>query len=131
MVQRASTRKGTAMFDGEFKNLAVVSVQQAENLGAVDDLHALLLRGGMFREGQMVPWSAVRSVGRDAIMVEGSNAATARATGDSLMAFDALRNTQVVGDNGELAGTVVDADIDPDTGNVLAYIVAAPEGGGQ
>ncbi len=127
------------MFDGEFKNLAVVSVQQAENLGAVDDLqfdvtahrvNALLLRGGMFREGQMVPWSAVRSVGRDAIMVEGSNAATARAGGDSLMAFDALRNTQVVGDNGELAGTVVDADIDPDTGNVLAYIVAAPEGGG-
>ncbi len=47
------------MLDGEFKNLAVVSVQEAENLGAVEGYsqidtktqrtsRRLLLRGGMF-----------------------------------------------------------------------------------
>jgi sporulation protein YlmC with PRC-barrel domain len=127
------------MLDGEFKNLAVVSVQQAENLGAVEDIQldvkehhvaALLLRGGLFRGGPMVPWSDVTSVGRDAVMVDTSTSAVARTDGESLIRLDNLRNTQVVGDNGELAGTVTGADIDPDTGAVLAYIVAAPEGGG-
>ncbi|MGH2345693.1 MAG: PRC-barrel domain-containing protein, partial [Chloroflexota bacterium] len=91
---------------------------------------ALLLRGGMFREGPMVPWTDVRSVGRDAIMVEGSDAAVARTAGETLISLDTLRNTQVVGDNGELAGTISGVDVDPETGNVIAYIVAAPEGGG-
>jgi len=127
------------MLDGEFKDLAVVSVQQAENLGAVQDLQldvkehrvvALLLRGGMFRGGPMVPWSDVRSVGRDAIMVDASASAVARTEGEFLIHLDTLRNTQVVGDNGELAGTIAGVDVDPGTGQLLAYIVAAPEGGG-
>jgi sporulation protein YlmC with PRC-barrel domain len=127
------------MLDGDFKDLAVVSVQQAENLGTVEDIQldvkehrvaALLLRGGLFRGGPMVPWSDVRSVGRDAIMVDTSTSAVARTDGDSLIRLDSLRNTQVVGDNGELAGTVVGADVDPESGQILAYIVAAPEGGG-
>jgi len=127
------------MLDGEFKDLALVSVQQAENLGAVEDIQldvkehrvaALLLRGGLFRGGQMVPWSDVRSVGRDAIMVDASTSAVARTDGEFLTRLDTLKNTQVVGDNGELAGTIAGADIDAETGRVLAYIVAAPEGGG-
>jgi len=36
----------------------------------------------------------------------------------------------VVGDNGQLAGTLAGVDFDADTGKILAYVVTAPEGGG-
>jgi sporulation protein YlmC with PRC-barrel domain len=128
-----------AMLDGEFKNLAVVSVQEAKKLGSVEDLQldvrehhvdALLLHGGLFRGGPMVPWTCVTGIGHDAVMVDASSDAVARTAGDTVMRLDALKKTQVVGDNGELAGTIDGVDIDPDTGKVLAYIVTAPAGGG-
>ncbi len=71
-------------------------------------------------------WSCVKSVGRDAIMVDASSAAIPRAEGESLIRLDMLRNTQVVGDNGELAGTHCRRI--RIAGNI--NIVTAPEGGG-
>ncbi|HXT38143.1 MAG TPA: PRC-barrel domain-containing protein [Chloroflexota bacterium] len=139
-TERESKRKEMRMMQGEaFRGLAVVSVQQAQNLGTVEDLlldltkhrvAALLLQGGLFRGGPMVRWSDIRSIGRDAVMVDDSSAAIPTAEQDQVMRLASLRDTQVVGDNGELAGTVAGVEIDPDTGKVTAYVVTAPEGGG-
>lgn len=128
------------MMQGEaFHGLAVVSVQQAQNLGTVEDLlldltkhrvAALLLQGGLFRGGPMVRWPDIRSIGRDAVMVDDNSAAVPTADHDQVIRLANLRDTQVVGDNGELAGTVAGVEIDPDTGDVIAYVVSAPEGGG-
>ncbi|HVA89191.1 MAG TPA: PRC-barrel domain-containing protein, partial [Chloroflexota bacterium] len=91
----------------ELRGLAVVSVRQAENLGTIEDIFidltkheiaALLLQGGLFRGGPMVRWSDIRSIGRDAVMVDESSAAIAAADQDNVMRLANLRDTQVVGD---------------------------------
>ncbi len=123
----------------ELRGLAVVSVQQAEKLGTVEDIlvdlskhkvAALLLQGGLFRGGPMVRWADIRSIGRDAVMVDDSSAAIPAADQEHVIRLANLRDTQVVGDNGELAGTVAAVDLDADTGKITAYVVSAPEGGG-
>jgi uncharacterized protein YrrD len=133
-MEEVSTMQGESL-----RGLAVVSVQQAERIGTVDDIlvdlskhqvAALLLQGGLFRGGPMVLWSDIRSIGRDAVMVDDSSAAVPTADQDQVMRLANLRDTPVVGDNGELAGTVAGVDFDEGTGKVTAYIVSAPEGGG-
>jgi uncharacterized protein YrrD len=126
----------------EFAGVAVVSVPQADKLGSIEDVFidlqqhrvgALLLHGGLFHGGPVVPWSEVRSVGRDAVMVDESKDATREAGGASeaygtLLA--SLRGTQIVTDTGDLIGTLSGADIDPATGQISNYVVTASEGGG-
>lgn len=123
----------------QLRGLPVVSVQQAERLGTVDDvlievpahqIGGVLLQGGMFHSGPMVRWADVRSVGRDALMVDQSSAALPVSNHDQLLRLDKLRGTKVVGDNGELAGTLAEADFEPETGKIISYMVTAPEGGG-
>ena len=124
----------------ELRGLAVVSVRQAEKLGTVDDLlvdvsnhrmAALLLQGGVFREGPMVRWSDIHSLGPDAIMVDDSSAAVATANENHDVRLSDLRDTRVVGDNGELEGTVAGVDFDADSGKVTAYIVSPTDSSGK
>ena len=70
----------------QLQSRAVVNVNQAEKLGEIADLlidtanHRLagfVLRGGLFRGGASVPWGDVRSIGKDAVMVDDASAAAA------------------------------------------------------
>ena len=126
----------------QFKGVAVVSVSQAEKLGAIEDvlldlqqhhLGALLLHGGLFHGGPLVPWSEVRSVGQDAVMVDESMNAT-REAGSADQNYGvrlaSLRGTKVVTNTGNLISTLEGADIDPATGQVITYELTSSEGGG-
>jgi len=123
--------------DGEtLRGIAVVSVQEARKLGTVDDvlldlqrhrLGGVTLQGGLFRGGPTVEWSAIRSVGQDAVMVDDSGAVAAPldAKHSALVRLTALRGTKVVTDMGDLAGTIAEVEVDPASGAVAAYTVAA------
>ncbi len=126
----------------QLKGVAVVSVPQADKLGAIEDvlldlpqhrLGALLLHGGLFHGGPLVPWSEVRSVGQDAVMVDETVNAT-REAGSAGEVYgtrlSSLRGTKIVTDTGNLIGTLSGADIDPATGQITAYLVTASEGSG-
>jgi uncharacterized protein YrrD len=126
--------------DGEaLRGMAVVSVQQAEKLGTIDDLlldlphHRLggvMLRGGLFRGGPTLTWSAVRSVGKDAVTVDDSSALSD--PGDTQptdwVRLSTFRGTKVVTDTGDLLGTISGIDVDPQSGKVIHYVAAAPSG---
>jgi sporulation protein YlmC with PRC-barrel domain len=121
-------------------DMAVVSVQQAEKLGTVEDVlvdldqhraGGLVLHGGLFRGGPIVGWSSVRTIGQDAVMVDDSNAAVPGGDGDisGLAPMHELRGMKVVTDAGSLAGTLEGVDIDPATGLIIRYIATEPGGG--
>lgn len=120
------------------RDMAVVSVNQAEKLGSIEDvlidvrahrIGGLLLHGGLFRGGPVINWSSVGTVGQDAVMVEDRAAASTGADSDSgLTRFQTLRNLKVVTDAGALVGTVQGAEVDPADGRILHYTVAAPDG---
>jgi sporulation protein YlmC with PRC-barrel domain len=125
----------------QLKGVAVVSVPQADKLGAIEDvlldlqqhhIGAVLLHGGMFHGGPLVPWSEVRSVGQDAVMVDESKDAT-REAGDTSQVYgtrlSSLRGTKIVTDTGDLIGTLSGADVDTATGQITSYVVTASEGG--
>ena len=124
----------------QLRGMAVVSVQQAEKLGTIDDvlidleqhrIGGLLLHGGLFRGGPVVGWASVSTIGHDAVMVDNTNVTGTATDGDvaGLTRMSALRGMKVVTDAGELAGTIDGADIDPATGQITRYVVAAPSGG--
>ena len=69
----------------ELDGRAVVSIQQAENLGAIEDVlvdveqhrvEGLQLKGSLLHSGPAVNWSRVRTVGVDAVMVADNDAAS-------------------------------------------------------
>lgn len=122
------------------RGMAVVSVQQAEKLGTVDDVlvdldnhraGGLVLRGGLFRGGPIVGWPSVRTIGQDAVMVDDSNATGTAAEGDisGLARMQDLRGLKVVTDAGEFVGTLAGAEIDAASGQINGYIVEEPSGG--
>lgn len=122
------------------RGMAVVSVQQAEKLGTIEDVMVdldrhqaggLLLHGGLFRGGPIVGWPSVRSIGQDAVMVDDSNDAGTAPDGDvsGLTRLHDLHGMKVVTDAGDFAGTLDGADIDPATGHITRYFVAEPSGG--
>lgn len=115
------------------RDLAVVSVQQAEKLGIVDDvlidprthrLGGLILSGGLFRGGPTVAWPCIRTIGADAVMVDDTATATAGVEGSGLIHLHDLRGLKVVTDSGELAGTLDGLEFDPATGQITSYLVA-------
>lgn len=119
------------------RDLAVVSVQQAEKLGIVDDvlidprthrLGGLILSGGLFRGGPTVAWACVRTIGADAVMVDDTVSATAGVEESTLTRLHAMRGRKVVTDTGDLAGTLDGAEFDPASGQITSYLVAT-EGG--
>lgn len=113
------------------QNLAVVSVDEAGRIGRVADvlfetspLRAAALQLTSDRGDLVVPWSDLRSVGRDAITVQSADVArspTARKDAD-LPGIDALRRLKVVDEAGTLVGTVYTVDIDPQTGEAISMV---------
>jgi sporulation protein YlmC with PRC-barrel domain len=116
----------------ELRGRAVVSVQQAEKLGALADtlvdvthhqLAGVLLEGGVFRGGDTIPWADIRTIGVDAVMVDDRSVTQHDVAADAVR-FASLRGRKVVTDSGELAGTIDGAELDPETGKITRYIVA-------
>ena len=124
------------MIADELRGLAIVSVTQAQKLGAIDDIlidtqqhqvAGFLLQGGLFHGGPAVAWSDVRTIGIDAVMVDDSSAAGANVAGQTRLAQ--LRGRKVVSNTGELVGTIVSIDFDPVSGAIVSYIVAGLDRG--
>jgi sporulation protein YlmC with PRC-barrel domain len=128
---------GAMMDIEELRGRAVVSVQQAEKLGAIADtlvdvtnhqLAGVLLQGGMFRGGDTVPWTDIRTIGQDAVMVD-DRSVTQHDVATDAVRFANLRGRKVVTDAGELVGTIDGADLNQETGNITSYVVAAASTG--
>ena len=112
---------------------AVVSIQQAEKLGAIEDvfvdvaqhrLGGLLLKGNLLHSGPAINWSCVRSVGVDAVMVDANDAAGSMSEGEQaeLTRLHALRGMRVVTDDGELIGTISSIEAEDDSGRITGYL---------
>jgi sporulation protein YlmC with PRC-barrel domain len=123
----------------QLHGMAVVSVQQAERIGRIEDvaidlrehrLAALLLQGGLFRGGPVVPWERVRAIGQDAVTVDDRSATAEGRPETGGAKLGDLRGTKVVTDAGTFVGTLAGAEIDPDSGRVTSYSITAPHGGG-
>jgi sporulation protein YlmC with PRC-barrel domain len=116
---------------------AVVSVQQAEKLGAISDilvdtnshrLAGIVVEGGKFRGGETIPWADITTIGVDAVMVDDRSAIQHNVDADSVR-FTSLRGRKVVTDAGELAGTIDGMDLDQETGKIAHYVIVAPREG--
>ena len=129
------------MDSASLRGRAVVNVQQAQKIGTVDDvlfdlrenkIGGLVLQGGLFRGGPTVAWSEVRSVGKDAVMVDANDVGggVGRDEEGRLTHLNNFRSIKVVTDTGNLGGNLSGADVDPATGLVNHYVVTTPDGGG-
>jgi sporulation protein YlmC with PRC-barrel domain len=120
-----------------FLQLPVVSIGTGAKLGYLDDLlfdtsplRVVALR--VKAEGQqiVVPWSVLKTVGPDAIMVPDDAAAHTPSSESSLSSLPdlaAMRMLKVVDEGGTFFGTLKELDVDPGSGMVTQ--VEAHEGG--
>lgn len=124
----------------ELDGRAVVSIQQAEKLGAIEDVlvnvqqhrvEGLQLKGTLLHGGPAVNWSRVRTVGVDAVMVDDNEAASSLSEADQaqLKRLHSLRGMRVVSDAGELIGTISSVDVDEGSGKIVCYLVDLGNGG--
>jgi sporulation protein YlmC with PRC-barrel domain len=111
----------------KLKGMAVISVGEGARLGRVDGalfdasslrLTALRLKGdsGEF----IVPLANVRSIGADAVTVDGSEmtqAVTSSPQG-TLVELSDLKERKVVNADGTMLGVIDDLDIDPQSGQL-------------
>lgn len=120
-----------------FKQLPVLSIESGARLGFVDDvlfdtspLRVAALRVKQAGQQIVVPWSVVKTVGVDAIMVPDDAAAHTPSSEAGLSALRdsaALRALRVVDEGGTFIGTVKAVEVDPATGAITA--VEAHTGG--
>ena len=118
--------------------MPVIAVESGERFGQVQDVLldpqerriaiVRVRRGGAFRgDVSDVPFSDLHSIGPDAVMVPSSQVLRpATATTEHLRRIDDLVGSRVVTERGEAAGTVDDAEIDPQTGAVTHLVIAPP-----
>ena len=115
--------------------LQVLALDTAADLGKVLDLvfdhdadeclGILLRESSMFHAAQVVPWSEIRAIGKDAVMVESENSAIA--PGDdarlrAVMEGDAhLSGTKILTETGDELGSFADIYLDENTGRVIGY----------
>jgi len=116
--------------------MPVIAVESGERFGQVQDILidpqerriaiVRVRRGGPFRgDVSDVPFSDLHGIGRDAVMVPSSQVLRpAIATTEHLRRIDDLVGSRVVTERGEAAGTVDDAEIDPQTG--MHLLIAPP-----
>jgi sporulation protein YlmC with PRC-barrel domain len=132
---------------------AVVSLQQAEKLGSIEDvlvdsrnhrLAGVMLRNGLFDGGSTnawnniramffgggatIAWSNIRTIGLDAVMVDVQSAGD-NFVPDGVISLGNLRGRKVVTDDGVLAGTIDSLDFNTENGTVNHYIVAGLSSG--
>jgi sporulation protein YlmC with PRC-barrel domain len=120
-----------------FKHLPVLSIESGARLGLVDDLlfdtsplRVAALRVKQADQQIVVPWSMVKTVGADAIMVPDDAAAHTPSSEASLSALRgsaAMRALKVVDEGGTFVGTVKSIEVDPASGAVTS--VEAHTGG--
>lgn len=114
------------------KGMAIVSMSEASRLGAVTDilfeaapLRVAALQGASDAADFEIPFSAVRSIGADAVIVESSQVTQMASGGTSiagLMGLALVQRLKVVDDAGTFLGTVHGVAVDPATGAVLELI---------
>lgn len=118
----------------ELNGRAVVSIQQAEKLGAIEDvlvnvhqhsLGGLLLKGTLLHGGPAISWSCVRNVGVDAVMVDANDAVGSMSDADAaaLTRMHTLNGMRMVTDAGELVGTISSIEVDDESGRITDYLV--------
>ena len=116
--------------DKDFLGLEVVSLEDASVVGEVDGLVVdettaavvgLVVDLGLY-EAKLLPFSAVRGLGEDAVMVD--SASSLKPVSESPDLEEIARrevlvsDAMVLTDAGNLAGTVGDYFVDPDTGRI-------------
>lgn len=127
----------------KLKGTAVIAVAGGEKIGEVEDVlldgsgqrvESLTVTSGGFRRHKrsVLPFSAVGSIGADAVMIADAHAlqpdtGTAPPAGRPASALDKLR---VVTESGAYLGNVETAHIDPASGAVLDFEVGSSRFGG-
>ena len=115
--------------------LQVLALDNAADLGHVLDLvfdhdadeclGIILREQSMFHAAQVVPWSDIRAIGKDAVMVESEN--SVMAPGDdarfrAVMERDThLSGTKLLTETGDELGSFSDVYLDENTGRVIGY----------
>lgn len=115
--------------------LQVLALDNAADLGHVLDLvfdhdadeclGIILREQSMFHAAQVVPWSDIRVIGKNAVMVESEN--SVMAPGDdarfrAVMERDtALSGTKLMTEKGDELGSFADIYLDENTGRVIGY----------
>ena len=121
----------------ELKGKAVVSLADAGKLGYVDDLlfntsELRVMAFDMSMSGQraLLPFSEVRSFGKDAITVPSSQSTQGASSASPLLSLPRLADLtklKVVDESGTFVGNVTDLEIDPHDGKITE--VEAHRGG--
>jgi sporulation protein YlmC with PRC-barrel domain len=116
------------MKTSEMKGKAVLSITTGLRLGRVEEallnpasLDLSALRISADDQQAVVPFAQVRSIGRDAVMVEGDDVAqwiTTSIAAEGLVTFDDLKHHKVVDDAGTLLGTPRAIAVEPQSGRL-------------
>ena len=115
--------------------LQVLALDNAADLGKVldlvfdhdaDECLGLLLREhSMFHAAQLVPWSAIRAIGKDAVMIESHSNVIAPEDDSRLRAVmesdTHLAGTKMLTEKGDELGSFGDVYLDENTGRVIGY----------
>jgi sporulation protein YlmC with PRC-barrel domain len=125
------------------RGLPVVDPVTARKVGVVADyrmdavsgqlaaleVHAAAPAAGKSAEpGELVPAAAIRRLGQHAVMLTGEPAATPppAADDDTWLTSRSLVGLSVLDESGSVVGRLADAEIDPDSLAVTAYLLEAP-----
>jgi uncharacterized protein YrrD len=113
------------------RDMAVVSIEDAEKIGTVHDLLvnpdgqrvvALLVKTGKGQEPSVVPVDEIASIGRDAITIHDSRGvATDLALEEGTVHFGRLLGTKVLTRSGDLLGTVAEVEVDSSSFAIVGY----------
>ena len=121
---------------GELSGLAVVSLGGGERMGRVDDVlfvpttgrvtGFLVDRGGMFSKPKRLPAAQVRSLGADALTIDGEDALaeTAGEAEPGEVSAKSLGGRPVLSEAGTVLGKVADVGIDTDALAVPHFVIA-------
>lgn len=113
--------------------MPVISVAEGIKAGQVSDLRimatspqvqALMLKTG--REHTVLPFEAIRTIGSDAIMIDGLDVVHADdelAGGEVVRHFTSLVGRETAGDDGSYLGDIKDLEIDPSSGRIDAILL--------
>ena len=115
--------------------LQVLALDNAADMGDVLDLifdhdadeclGILLREQSMFHAAQIVPWNAIRAIGKDAVMIDSELAAIAPGDDPRLRAVmerdTHLSGTKLLTETGDEIGSFSDVYLDENTGRVVGY----------
>lgn len=115
----------------KLKGMAIVSVSEGSRLGRVEDV--LIDTSGLqigalkiAHDGQqfMIPFNLIKSLGSDAITVEGSQVTQAESSASgSFVGLRDFRKLKVVDESGTLLGLLSGVEFDQQTGKLLQLSV--------